>query len=248
MFFFFEDMNPADKLYKALQEDFGFEGAQGAIKFNLKDYEITVEQNNVVGNILEEWLDKWMTSKGIVHIHNEKQASPDFWLNPDDLNSDWLEIKSFTGSPNFDVAAFRSFINLIIDKPWKLHSKHLLIKYKSENGIVTIEKFWMKNLWEICSTSSVWPVKVQYKNKVIVNIRPSTWYSDSSEYPSFECLEDFLAALEETIYRYHDTRITIAEHWSEKVCNAYKAYYGKTLNIPRWNDIKSKYIKEKTEE
>ena len=52
MFFFFEDMNPADKLYKALQEDFGFEGAQGAIKFNLKDYEITVEQNNVVGNIL----------------------------------------------------------------------------------------------------------------------------------------------------------------------------------------------------
>ena len=63
-----------------------------------------------------------------------------------------------------------------------------------------------------------------------------------------ECLEDFLAALEETIYRYHDTRSTIAEHWSEKVCNAYKAYYGKTLNIPRWNDIKSKYIKEKTEE
>ena len=71
---------------------------------------------------------------------------------------------------------------------------------------------------------------------------------DNSEYPSFECLEDFLAALEETIYRYHDTRSTIAEHWSEKVCNAYKAYYGKTLNIPRWNDIKSKYIKEKTEE
>ena len=247
MFFVFDDMNPADILYKALQEDFGFEGAQGAIKFKLKDYEITVEQNNVVGNILEEWLDKWMTSKGITHIHNEKQSSPDFWLNPDDLNSDWLEIKSFTGSPNFDVAAFRSFINLIIDKPWKLNSKHLLIKYKSEDGIVTIEKFWMKNLWEICSTSGVWPVKVQYKNKVIVNIRPSTWYSENPEFPSFESLEDFLAALEETIYRYHDTRSTIAEHWNEKVCKAYKAYYGKNLNIPRWNDIKSKYIKESSE-
>ena len=59
--------------------------------------------------------------------------------------------------------------------------------------------------------------------------------------------EDFLAALEETIYRYHDTRSTIAEHWNEKVCKAYKAYYGKNLNIPRWNDIKSKYIKESSE-
>ena len=241
-------MTRTEQVFKALNDDFGFEGAQGSIKFNLKDYEITVEQNNVVGNILEEWIDKWMTSKGIVHIHNEKQASPDFWLNPDDLENDWLEVKSFTGSPNFDVAAFRSFINLIIDKPWKLHSKHLLIKYKSEGGIVTIEKFWMKNLWEICSTSSVWPVKVQYKNKVIVNIRPSTWYSDNADYPSFESLEDFLAALEETIYQYHDTRSTVAEQWSKKLCKSYKKHYGKELKLPRWNDIKSKYIKEKEEE
>ena len=99
-------MEAAEKLYKALVEDFGFEGATGSIRFNLKDFDITVEQNNIVVNILEEWLDKWMKSKGITHIHNERQASPDFWLNPDDLTSDWLEIKSFTGSPNFDVDAF----------------------------------------------------------------------------------------------------------------------------------------------
>ena len=238
-------MNAADTLYKTLQKEFGFEGSTGSIKFNLNDFHITVEQNNVVGNILEEWLDKWMTSKNIVHIHNEKQASPDFWLNPNNLEEDWLEVKSFTGSPNFDIAAFRSFINLVIEKPWKLHSKHLLIKNKSEHGVVTIEEFWMKNLWEICSTSSVWPIKVQYKNKVIVNIRPSTWYSENSDYPSFESLEDFLAALEETIYRYHDTRSSIAEHWSERLCKSYKAHYGRELSIPRWNDIKSKYIKEK---
>ena len=238
-------MNAADTLYKTLQKEFGFEGSTGSIKFNLNDFHITVEQNNVVGNILEEWLDKWMTSKNIVHIHNEKQASPDFWLNPNNLEEDWLEVKSFTGSPNFDIAAFRSFINLVIEKPWKLHSKHLLIKYKSEHGVVTIEEFWMKNLWEICSTSSVWPIKVQYKNKVIVNIRPSTWYSENSDYPSFESLEDFLAALEETIYRYHDTRSSIAEHWSERLCKSYKAHYGRELSIPRWNDIKTKYIKEK---
>ena len=238
-------MEASEKLYKALVEDFGFEGATGSVRFNLKDFDITVEQNNIVGNILEEWLDKWMISKGITHIHNEKQASPDFWLNPDDLTSDWLEIKSFTGSPNFDVAAFRSFINLVIEKPWKLHSKHLLIKYKMENGIVTVEQFWLKNLWEICSTSSAWPVKVQYKNKVIVNIRPSVWYSDRADFSPFDSLEDFLAAIEETIYQYPDTRTTIALHWKEKLKKSYENHYGCELNIPRWYDIKDKYVKER---
>ncbi|MBO5989137.1 MAG: NgoBV family restriction endonuclease [Paludibacteraceae bacterium] len=237
-------MESAEKLYIALRDEFGFENAKGSISFNLNNYQITVEQNNVIGNILEEWLDKWMTHKGIDHIHNEKQASPDFWLNTKETTSDWLEVKSFTGSPNFDVAAFRSFINLIIEKPWKLHSKHLLIKYKSEKGVVTIENFWLKNLWEICCTSSVWPIKVQYKNNVIVNIRPSTWYSDKADYPSFDCLEDFLAALEETIYKYHDTRSTIAENWSKRLCESYKKHYQKELILPRWNDVKNKYVKE----
>ena len=36
-------MHAAEILYKALQEDFGFEGATGSIKFNLKDYQIIVE-------------------------------------------------------------------------------------------------------------------------------------------------------------------------------------------------------------
>lgn len=65
-------MEASEKLYNALVEDFGMEGAKGSVRFNLRDFGITVEQNNIIGNILEEWLDKWMTSKGIVHIHNQK--------------------------------------------------------------------------------------------------------------------------------------------------------------------------------
>lgn len=237
-------MDASERLYKALVEDFGLEGAQGSVKFNLRDFGITVEQNNIIGNILEEWLDKWMTSREIVHIHNERQASPDFWLNPNDLESDWLEVKSFTGSPNFDIAAFRSFINLVIEKPWKLHSKHLLIKYKMQDGVVEIEQIWLKNLWEICSTSSAWPVKVQYKNKVIVNIRPATWYSDRADFKPFVSLEDFLAAMEETIYQYPDTRVTIALNWKKNLINSYERHYGKRLSIPRWSDIASNYSYE----
>lgn len=138
-------------------------------------------------------------------------------------------------------------MNLVIEKPWKLHSKHLLIKYKMENGVVEIERIWLKNLWEICSTSGTWPVKVQYKNRVIVNIRPAVWYSERTDFKPFESLEDFLAAMEETIYQYPDTRVTTALHWKDKLIDSYERHYGVRLNIPRWNDITEKYTNNSEE-
>lgn len=232
----------ADEIYKSLKDDFNFISADGYIKFNLRDFDIIVEQNNVVGNILEEWLAKWFTQKGFDNIHNKGQNSPDFWLDRDNLNEGWLEVKSFTNNPNFDVGAFRSYINEIIEHPFKLHAKYLLIKYRmEEDGLVIIENCWLKNVWEICCTSSRWALKVQCKRGVITNIRPATWYSERTDYPTFECLEDFLAALEQTIYRYHDTN-SLADNWSEKLCASYKRYYHKDLILPRWMDVKHKYI------
>lgn len=111
-----------------------------------------------------------------------------------------------------------------------------------EKGVVEIERVWLKNLWEICSSSSSWPVKVQYKNKVIVNIRPATWYSEHADFKPFESLEDFLAAMEEVIYQYPDTRVTIALHWKDNLIKSYEKHYGVLLEIPRWNDISGKYV------
>ena len=237
-------MDAADRIFKLLKEDFGLDGATGSVQFKLKDFGIVVEQNNIIGNIIEEWLGKWLNSKNIFNIHNPGQSSPDFWLNPDNRESDWLEVKSFTGSPNFDVAAYRSFIKLIIDKPYKLQSKYLLIKYKMDGGIVTIENCWLKKIWEICCPSKKWPIKVQDKSGVIFNIRPAIWYSEKTDYSCFESLEHFLAAIEQTIYKYHDTN-HLAERWSEDVIKAYKNFYGVELQIPRWMDIKAQYEKVK---
>lgn len=234
----------AESVYLKLIDEFGFKTAKGKISFNMKDFSITVQQPNVVGNIIEEWLAKWMLANSIESKHNKSQSSPDFWLNLDDLNTEWLEVKSFTGSPNFDIAAFRSFINLIIDKPYKLQSSYLLIKYEmEENGLITIKDCWLKKVWEISSTSSKWPLKVQAKSGVINNIRPAIWYSDNTDFIPFESLEDFLSALEETIYRYHDTR-HLADSWLTKVIESYKNWYGQPLQIPRWMDIKDKYCRQ----
>lgn len=237
-------MDKAREIYDKLMVDFGFKESTGEITFTLKNIAIVVNQNNVVGNILEEWLDKWMTESGIPHKHNDGQSSPDFWLNLEDKNSDWLEIKSFTGSPNFDIAAYNSFINLVLQKPYKLQSSYLLIKYKMNSGRVIIENCWLKKIWEICSPSEKWSVKVQDKKGIIFNIRPSVWYSKMTDYPNFESLEDFLSALEEVIYTYPDTHSKGAT-WKKELIKSYKDFYGVELKIPRWMDIADKYKRVK---
>lgn len=236
----------AEQVFKALTDEFAFINAKGSIRFNLNKFEITVKQNSVVGNIIEDWLAEWLNAKGIANEHNLGQSAPDFWLNPEDKTTDLLEVKCFFRGPGFDIANFLSYVNEIVDKPYRLHSKYLLILYNmdSTTGIVSIENAWLKNVWEIACSSSVRPIKVQEKKKVIYNIRPATWYSESTQYPTFKCLEHFLSALEQTLYDYNQTRTTLAEGWAKKVCAAYKKQYGKTLNLPRWYDIKDQYILE----
>lgn len=220
----------------------------GKIQFTLADVSIIVKQNNVVGNIIEEWLDSWLTEHDFDHTYNHGQSSPDFWMNLDNLNEEWLEIKSFTGSANFDIANFMSYIHEVIDKPWKLHSKYLCIKYTMDalTGIITIDDVWLKNVWEISCPSNSWAVKVQDKKQVIYNLRPATWYSmGRTKYKVFESLPDFLSALDFVIKTYPATS-RIGLTWRSKVERRYREYYGESLTIPLWQDIAQKYNWENT--
>ena len=236
-----------EDIFNALCDDFKIINATGSIRFNLNKFDITVKQNSVVGNILEEWLANWFERQGYAHIHNTKQTPPDFWLDPNDMTHELLEVKCFYKGPGFDIANFISYVKEIVEKPYRLHSKYLLLKYdmNPETGIVTIENAWLKNVWEICCSSGSRPIKVQEKSKVIYNIRPASWYAAQPEFPTFECLEDFLAAIEQTLYDYSQTRSTLAEGWANKLCKAYEIHYGKKLTLPRWFDIKEKYYSQK---
>ena len=59
---------------------------------------------------------------------------------------------------------------------------------------------------------------------------------------TFENLEDFLAAMDETMYKNKDTRNS-AQDWLQKVLDNYERHYGVRLQIPRWTEIVSKYVK-----
>lgn len=220
---------------------------KGRIRFYLGDVNIVVKQKDVVGNIIQEWLEEWLRHNNIAFAPNpNSQMPPDFFLDPSDRTHDLLEVKAFNykATPAFDIADFKSYQKEVVRQPWMLYAKYLIFGYAMDEGtgIVTIKKLWLKNVWEICRPSKRYPINVQYKNNIVHKIRPANWYSHSKRilYLPFQSLEDFLAALEETVYKNKDTRDG-AEDWRPRMEENYEQFYGAELRIPRWFEIRRKY-------
>lgn len=218
---------------------------QGQIKFFFGDVDITVKQKDVVGNIIQEWLQGWLDKRGVEYAPSENtQMPPDFFLDPSDRTKDLLEVKAFNrnASPGFDIADFRMYEEEIIEKPYMLDVDYLIFGYDmSDNGVVTIKDVWLKKVWEITRRMEGWAVNLQVKQNVVHKIRPGVWYSTKKKsFPMFMCLEDFISAIEETVYQNPKTHDSAAT-WKKKFNESYEQYYGRKLSIPRWSDIEEKY-------
>ncbi len=219
---------------------------EGQIKFYLGDVNIIVKQKDVVGNIMQEWLQGWLDARGIEYAPSENtQMPPDFFLNPDDKTRGLLEVKAFyrNGSPGFDIADFRMYAAEILEKPYMLDVDYLIFGYDmSDEGVVTIKDIWLKKVWQITRRMENYPINLQVKDGVIHKIRPGVWYSErATDYAIFDCLEDFISAIEETTFKEPKLRNSIASTWLTVFQKNYKARHGVELNVPRWNDIKDKY-------
>ena len=231
---------------KLLNEDKILE-LEGQIRFYLGDVSIIVKQKDVVGNIIQEWLQGWLDKRNIDYaIGENSQMPPDFFLNPDDRTKDLLEVKAFNrnATPGFDIADFRMYEEEIIEKPYMLDVDYLIFGYdmNPETGIVTIKDIWLKKVWEITRRMANWPLNLQIKANVVQKIRPAVWYSERQAIPPFESLEDFVSAVEETVWQNPRTREESGT-WKRRFLEYYKDFYDTELDIPRWNDIKDKYYK-----
>lgn len=218
---------------------------EGQINFFLGDVDIIVKQKDVVGNIIQEWLQGWMDKRGIEYALNDNtQMPPDFFLNPDDKTTDLLEVKAFnrSASPGFDIADFRMYEEEIIEKPYMLNVDYLIFGYDmSDDGVVTIKDLWLKKVWEITRRMDGWSINLQVKQGVVHKIRPGVWYSDRpGNIPMFKCIEDFIAAIEEAVYQNPKTHESAAT-WKKNFIDSYRKFYGVKLDIPRWQEIAPKY-------
>ena len=227
-----------EEIYDRLVNDDKILTKKGRITFTLGDIDIIVRQRDVVGNIMQEWVEGWLKKNDIEYALNDNtQMPPDFYLNPDNMKENLMEIKAFNykAGPGFDIADFRMYEQEIAQKPWMLDVTYLIFGYEmSEDGIVTIKKVWKNKVWEMSrpmssgTNKTIWPINLQIKKGTVHKIRPAKWYGKSTKFSIFENKEDFLSAMEETVYKNKDTR-------DEK-------HYGVRLSIPRWSDIINKYV------
>jgi len=235
----------AQQVYDKLVNEDKILELQGQIRFFFGDVDIIVKQKDVVGNIIQEWLQGWLDKRGIEYSPSENtQMPPDFFLNPTDKTQNLLEVKAFnrSASPGFDIADFRMYEEEIIDKPYMLDVDYLIFGYDmSDDGIVTVKDLWLKKVWQITRRMDRWPLNLQIKQNVIHKIRPGVWYSTKQgNMPMFRSLEHFISAVEETVYQNPKTH-DVAGNWRHSFLAAYEKFYGIRLNIPRWTDIVGEY-------
>ena len=233
----------SQQVYDELVNEYKISELEGRIRFFLGDVDIIVKQKDVVGNIIQEWLQGWFDKRGIEYrLSGNSQMPPDFYLNPDDETVDLLEVKAFnrSASPGFDIADFRMYEEEIIDKPYMLHVDYLIFGYDmTDDGVVTIQNVWLKKVWEITRRMDKWPINLQIKQGVVHKIRPGVFYT-SQGMPMFRRLEDFVSAVEETVYQNPKTHNDAAT-WKREFIDSYYQWYQRKLDIPRWSDIEDSY-------
>lgn len=236
----------AEQIYEKLIKEEKILEVNGQIRFFLGSVDIIVKQRDVVGNIMQEWLEGWLKKNNIEYAPNPNtQMPPDVYLDPSDKTSNLLEVKAFNydATPGFDIADFNAYQQEIVDKPYMLHVKYLIFGYvMTEDGFVIIKKLWLKDVWNMCRPMAKWSLNLQVKEGVVHKIRPAKWYSHAkASFLPFETLEDFISALLEVVYQNPKTH-NIAGTWLPNFLASYKKFYGKKLVIKRWSEIEDKYV------
>lgn len=210
----------------------GIIGSTGKIQFTMSSVFVTIDTTDIVGHILQSWLKQWMIDKDIFFDEPKNtQVFPDFYLDDKDIKNNLLEVKAFNydNSPAFDIANFESYCTSLMEDAYRLNADYLVFAYTMKKGLIKIENIWLKKIWQISSSSTKYPLRVQDKREIIYNIRPTKWYSDKAKSP-FKSREDFVIALHDTLNGYEHTKIH-AKKWIKKVMKNYKSHTTHSLDI-----------------
>lgn len=203
--------------------------SEGKLYFEMYGLKTVVEDSSVIGNVIQEWLKSFMKKYEIpFRTKKNTQEFPDFLMNKDSDSLDLLEVKCFKKSPNFDIANFQAYCRSLLFHPYRLDSDYLIFEYVEHEQCILIKQIWLKKVWEICCGSERSPLKIQWKQGMPVNIRPSTWYSKKATFPSFETRRDFVLAIKKVL----DTSSVsqgIQRNWMAKVSKLYKEQTGNDL-------------------
>ncbi len=215
-----------DKLLEA-----GIHQQIGEARVEFMDVDVRMRDRSAIGNLLQEWLGNWLSEQEIhFRVKANTQEFPDFLLDENRNDIHLLEIKSFDWqrSANFDIANFDAYRRSLLTTAYRLDADYLIFAYQLDaEGYLTIPRMWLKKIWQIAGASGRYPLKCQVKQNIIHNIRPVTWYSSYSTYPTFESRAEFISALHQTIGLY--VSVTEADEWLQIVKSKYIEQVGHPL-------------------
>jgi len=207
----------------------GIINSTGNITFNLNGISIQIESKDSIGNMIQEWIQSWAITNDIYLRANPlTQEFPDFYLSQyDDRN--FLEIKSFdfNAGANFDVANFEAYFRSLIVQPKKLDADYLIFAYTINNGVLSIEHVFLKKIWEICTNSANWDLKMQVSHGIVKNIRPIS-FSQNARFTPFANKVLFLEAIQSVLNQY-GTTANIHSNWLNNFRTAYQTATGNAL-------------------
>lgn len=204
----------------------------GEIVFRLSTTEVKINSTDTVGNSIQSWLGQYMTDNDIYHREPKStQVFPDFFLRADSDMEGMLEVKCFNynNTPAFDIANFESYCDSVKDKPYRLDADYLIFGYTmNDSGDITIQKVWLKKIWQIAGKSSNYPLKTQVKRGMIYNIRPEGNFKNGTQ-STFRNDADFVRAIYGTLRLYKNQQF--ADNWLKTLQQNYQAYFKKSLII-----------------
>lgn len=159
------------------------------IKATLESPEITIEGNDAVGTILEEFFAKLLTEKFEHLIKGESNEPPDIF---DEKNKWNLEIKCFLvgGVNQFDIYSISKFLGEKEEADWLskalYKTDYIIFGYEiNSDGKRYLKSIDHKKLHEILGYGTKHEISVQYSGGQYKNIRPanvSTW-NDKTKTP-----------------------------------------------------------------
>jgi len=205
-------------------------GSCGVMYFEIHNSRYKIDDNSIVGNVIQSWLQSFMKANNIYYrLVENTQQFPDFFLNQVRNDIDLLEVKCFTKSANFDIANFLAYCHSILQNPYRLNADYLIFEYATSDNGITIKNIWLKKVWEICGASDRSGVKIQWKKGQSYNIRPANWHGKGKiKYPPFLSRLEFIKALQ-TVLNTHSSADLLRKNFLQNISGLFKEQTGEDL-------------------
>lgn len=219
-----------------LIKDSGVLGSKIILKAEINDTKFTLMNKDIMGNVIQSWLEVFLDENSIKWESKGTQKYPDFILN----NNEYMEVKCFLDGrrPAFDIANFKSFIDSLINDPKRLNSDYLIFSY-SFNDEIILSSYYCKKIWELTSdmTSghSSGYLSAQVKKGNIYNLRPVNFPKNPKD--TYKTRKEFTLKVRDRIEKHSNQLISKdpnclfkdANEWFDLVCENHKKILNEDL-------------------